>query len=310
MSSTFFTTDDGDVLLRAGQGSGPKHDFRVHKLILSLASSVFKDMFAFPQPPNQNHTGQPDIPIVDVPDSPQVLDTILRFIYPGVELPKFDDLSVLSALLSATDKYNIGSMLPVLKDALKSFTDDEHFRVYIIACQYGFLEEAKAAAKLSTPKTIILSEDHEKDVRHISSVDLYRLLWFSQTREGVVRSEIRDFASLKSEEYPNPCKSHWVDGEIFYAEMEGVLQDMLANNPCVGVNELKAVLDVLPDPPHGCAPVHPDDDDDDYDDDYDVFYQIACPLRRSFIEGELNLLAIGLDTTNEMLLKRAFEKVF
>ena len=297
MSSSFFTTDDGDIVLRAGLEPHPKHDFRVHKLILSLASPVFKDMLAFPQPPNRNQTGQPSIPIVDVPDSPQILDTILRFIYPGVELPKFTDLSVLPALLSATDKYNVASMRPALRDALKSFTNTEPFRVYTIACQFGFLEEAKAATKVSTPKTIILSEDHEKDLRRISSVDLYRLLWFSRTREDMARLKIRDFTSLKSEHYFHPCQSHWADGEIFYAQMEGMLQDTFANNPCVGFGELEAVLDVLPDPPLGCT----DDDDDD---------EATCPIRQSFIRNKFALLAFEFGAMNDTLLKRAFEKVF
>ena len=46
-----------------------EHDFRVHKLIISLASPAFKDMFAFPQPPDPNSAEVPDISIVDVPDS-------------------------------------------------------------------------------------------------------------------------------------------------------------------------------------------------------------------------------------------------
>ena len=110
MSSAFFATDDGDIILRAGQEPGSTHDFRVHKFVLSLGSPVFKDMFTFPQPPAQNHNEQSDIPTVNVLDSPQVLDTILRFIYPGVKFPTPADLSIVSALLFTTDKYNIMSI--------------------------------------------------------------------------------------------------------------------------------------------------------------------------------------------------------
>ena len=197
MASTFFTTEDGDVILRAGQEPGLKHDFRVHKFILSLASSVFKDMFTFPQPPGQTQIGQCDIPIIDIPDSPQTLDTILRFIYPGVELPKFIDLLTLSDLLAVTDKYNIVSMRPVLRDRLSSFSETQPSSVYIIACRLGLLEEAKAAARITTPDSIIVPEGHEPGgIKYISGVDLYRLLWFCQTRDhGRGRnSEIRSHA--------------------------------------------------------------------------------------------------------------------
>jgi len=93
MSLDFFTSD-GNVVLRAGQGSHLVHDFRIHKFILSLASPVFKDMFAFPQPPDHNE--QPNTPIVDISEPPFVLDMILRLVYPGVELPNIPDVSTLN----------------------------------------------------------------------------------------------------------------------------------------------------------------------------------------------------------------------
>lgn len=147
MSSDFFRTEDGDVILRAGQEPSPTHDFRVHKFILSLASPVFKDMFAIPQPPGQNHNEQPDVPIIAVSDSPHVMDTILRLIYPGVELPKIPNISALVALFSTADKYNITSIYPILRQSLKAFLpglwSGDALRLYVIACRFGFLEEAK-----------------------------------------------------------------------------------------------------------------------------------------------------------------------
>jgi len=128
---TLFTTVDGDVILRAGPEPDSKHDFRVHKFILSLASSVFKDMFTLPQPPDQNQNEKPDIPTVNVSDPPEVLDTILRFVYPGVEPPKIADLPTLTALLSAADKYNITSIYPILRDALNTLLPGNPFRAYV-----------------------------------------------------------------------------------------------------------------------------------------------------------------------------------
>ena len=115
MSSTLFATDDRDIILRAGPEPDSKHDLRVHKLIISLAFPVFKDMFAFPQPPDRTRVEEPDIPIVDVPDRPKVLDATRRFIYLGVEPPKISDLPTLSTLLSAADKCNITTICPILR---------------------------------------------------------------------------------------------------------------------------------------------------------------------------------------------------
>jgi hypothetical protein len=89
--------------------SNSKHDFRVHKFILSLASPVFKDMFALPQPLDQTLDEQHGLPVVDVPEPPEALDIILRFIYPGVEPPKITKPSALTATLLSADKYDISS---------------------------------------------------------------------------------------------------------------------------------------------------------------------------------------------------------
>ena len=300
MSSTFFTTGDGDVILRAGQEPGPKHDFRVHKLILCLASSVFKDMFAFPQPSDQNPVAQSDIPIIDVPDSPQTLDTILRFIYPGVEPPKFTDLSALSDLLAATDKYNIASMRPVLREALSSFIETQPCRVYIIACQLGLLEEAKAAARMTTPDLIVLPAEHERDVRHVSGVDLYRLVWFCHTRETAVGERVQDLSGMEPDDYFNPCiTGHWDECRDYYAKLKQALRAELKVNPHAGVSDLDAVLASLPDPPPGCP-----------DEDSMAGIDINCPFRISFIRDRLGILARRLKGVNDRLLKEAFEKEF
>ena len=49
-------------------------------------------MFTFPQPPDRTLNDQHHLPIVDVQDPPEVLDQILKLIYPGVEPPKIADL--------------------------------------------------------------------------------------------------------------------------------------------------------------------------------------------------------------------------
>ena len=167
MSSTLFTTSDGDVILRAGADPNSKHVFRVHKFILSLASPVFKDMFALPQPPDQHD--EHGLPIVDVSDPPESLDLILRLVYPGVEPPGIPDIPTLTALLSAADKYNITSIYPTLRSTLKSLLPNHPFRAYIVACRFGFLEEAKEAARVGTTESIIPGSIDE-EVRHISSM--------------------------------------------------------------------------------------------------------------------------------------------
>jgi len=139
-SDKMFNWSDGDVILRT-RGAYSR-DFRVHKLILSLASPVFKDMFAIPQP---SSAASGDIDIVDVADSPRALEVILHFIYPSSP-PVVRDLALLSRVLVLADKYDIKTAQSRLRPSLMEFTKTEPLRVYAIACRLGFEEEMEAAS--------------------------------------------------------------------------------------------------------------------------------------------------------------------
>ena len=101
-SDEMFNWPDGDIILRATRGTDGR-DFRVHKFFLSFASPVFKDMFMLPQPSSPTAP----VDVVEVDDPPQALEAILHFIYPTVEPPVIDDLSLLSEVLVLADKYDI-----------------------------------------------------------------------------------------------------------------------------------------------------------------------------------------------------------
>ena len=80
MNEEFNVLADGDIILRA-QCSPNNHKFRVHKLVLSLASPVFKDMFGITQP--RRDMLNVDIEVIYMTDPPQGLDSdlVLRLIY-------------------------------------------------------------------------------------------------------------------------------------------------------------------------------------------------------------------------------------
>ena len=307
MSSTFFTTEDGDVILRTGTGLGPKHEFRVHTLILSLASPVFKDMFTFPQPPNQNQTEQPDIPVVDVPDSPEVLDAILRFIYPGVESPEFQNLSLLPVLLSAADKYNIASMSLTLREALTKFLPGDSFSVYAIACRFGFLEEAREAAMVSTSKSM-LNGGSGTEVSCMANADIFRFVRFFTSREEAGRSAIRELLEVSSSGFGlsglgDDTDKHWEEARVFYLYLAKAVEDEFVRNPRLELQDLVAVLDRILDPPLGCKP-NPRTAEFYRDDGED--YAFSCPLQPMFIRRILADLVAKLNEANRRVLEDIF----
>ena len=139
-SDDIFNWPDGDVILRSTRGTASR-DFRVHKLILSLASPVFKDMFKIPQPLSE--VAEADI--VDLVDPPRAVELILRFIYPFPP-PRIDNLTLLSEVLALTDKYDIEAARSQLRVSLLGFARSEPLRVYAIAYQLGFEGEMKIAS--------------------------------------------------------------------------------------------------------------------------------------------------------------------
>ena len=91
MAIEWQTPRDADVILRASGGK----EFHARKIILSLSSPVFRDMFSVPQP---TPTGSSDLPIVDVDDPPEALGTFLQTIYPGLN-PTINDVGTLASIL-------------------------------------------------------------------------------------------------------------------------------------------------------------------------------------------------------------------
>ena len=69
----------------------------------------------------------------------------------------------LSGLFSVVQTYKIPAMWSEAMATLKSSLPGNPFAVYLIACQHGFLEEAKAAALISTWRSYT-NRDYREEV--------------------------------------------------------------------------------------------------------------------------------------------------
>ncbi|KAJ7358194.1 hypothetical protein DFH08DRAFT_953382 [Mycena albidolilacea] len=137
--SSPFNDTDADVILRSSDGV----DFHVYRLVLSLASSVFRDMFAFPTPQSE-----PTIPTVQVSESALVLDAALRFWYPGAEPTAVQTLDLLrDALEVLVLKYNMRFVIPLAKQQLREYIGSDPVAVFSIACRHEWKDIALDAAK-------------------------------------------------------------------------------------------------------------------------------------------------------------------
>lgn len=183
--SSEFGPPDGDIILRT-QGV-PTHDFRVHKLVLSLASPVFRDMFGIPQPAPS--IPRSDLEVVDVADPPQALDLVLRFIYPTPP-PDVDSFALLVEGLVITDKYHIGGAQAELRLRLTKFVKDDPLRAYAIASRFGFEEEAEAASSLTTGIFLPGLTELPDDLKNIPAVAYHKLVRIHEAHREVVEDAV------------------------------------------------------------------------------------------------------------------------
>ncbi|TFY68857.1 hypothetical protein EVG20_g3388 [Dentipellis fragilis] len=127
-----------DLTLRTSD----KVDFYAHRLFLSFASPVFKNMFALPQF-TADPAGQPTI--IDVPEDSQTIDFILRSCYPIASTP-LTRLADVRRVLEAVFKYQMDAVLREVGFSLKEVVDEDPLGVFIIAWRCDREDVCRVAA--------------------------------------------------------------------------------------------------------------------------------------------------------------------
>ncbi|THH14761.1 hypothetical protein EW146_g5610 [Bondarzewia mesenterica] len=165
-----FDKPGADIILR----SSDDVDFRVHKLVLSLSSPFFKDMFSLPQPSSNaiDNTTTGEIPVIPVTEDAQTLDFMLRTIYP-VRSPKIEKLSDLRFVFEASRKYQIETFDGVVEESLMGAVEQDPVGVYALACRFGLDEIACKAARHTLDRSIV---EFSNCLQYASSEDYWRLM--------------------------------------------------------------------------------------------------------------------------------------
>lgn len=140
-----------DVILRTSDSV----DFYSHKILLSLASTFFDQMFSIPQPvPQTTPVPDPDVtvsaddtpvPVIPMTEDSQTLDYLLPLCYP-VPDPTSKDLVIVAKVLEAALKYEFEEATVLMSASLKTSAVIEPLKVYAIACRLGLEGDARIAA--------------------------------------------------------------------------------------------------------------------------------------------------------------------
>lgn len=127
-----FDSPDADIIIR----SSDECDFRVHRLILSLGSVTFKDMFAaqpYPFLPSladitvshdsESSDFQDGLPVIRLTETSGTLRTLLKLLYPG-DHPEVSGRAATIAILNAMDKYMVEDYPRFIHAALRSVLEE------------------------------------------------------------------------------------------------------------------------------------------------------------------------------------------
>jgi len=175
-----FNRPNADVILRTSDNV----DFRFYKLLLSLASPFFANMFALPQPgPLDNAADQTKygLPVIPVTEGSTALQKLLSFCSPvyDTELPVLENLDMVMLVLDAADKYDmkcVGTFIVKMITA-PEFLEQEPMRVFAIACRYRAEVETNIAARYML-RFAIWEPAYVAELDFISGSDYQRLVKF------------------------------------------------------------------------------------------------------------------------------------
>ncbi|KAH9893455.1 hypothetical protein C8Q73DRAFT_533744 [Cubamyces lactineus] len=141
-----------DVILR----SADNVHFRLHKIVLYLASDFFGDMFSLPQPNRAVTAASPsnplnpdsetvdELPVIPVTESSTVLESLFRLCYP-MDDPPLETIEQVRPTLEAALKYQMREAIKITTARLRTLAAIAPLRVYAIASRLSLTDVATVA---------------------------------------------------------------------------------------------------------------------------------------------------------------------
>ncbi|KAI0311212.1 hypothetical protein OF83DRAFT_1044597, partial [Amylostereum chailletii] len=171
-----------DLTANAILRSSDNVDFRVHTVILTIASPIFTDMFSLPRPRPTTATvmtpiddTRDGVPIIILTESSRTIDLFLRLLYP-VSSPRVTELADIRILLEVSRKYEIEALAGVIRHGLLSTLEQDPVGVFALSISYGLDGIAAKAAHRCLRLSIYIQDSPE--LKYITADQYRRLLQF------------------------------------------------------------------------------------------------------------------------------------
>jgi len=175
----FNDKNTSDVILQTTDGV----HFYVNKIILSLSSGVFSEMFTLPSPQEQSLNDVVDgKTVIHLQDGSQDLFHLLSWCDPRGS-PSVDNIQHMLAAMKLANKYDMEHTLKRVERTLKSRPDlikDNFSATYAIAVRYTFPELVQISARHSL-STRVHEIPHVNEFDFVTGTDVQKLYryWYS-----------------------------------------------------------------------------------------------------------------------------------
>jgi len=175
-----FSSSDGDIILGAKGGTL----FRVHSYTLKTTSGWFRTMFSLPQKAVPTPSD-----IIYVDEDVHTLESLFRMIcgLPLMHVGSFDEID---ALLYAAEKYDMPGPMSICRLlVMMPHLLDQPFRLYAVACRYGWDPEAKFASTQTLTYNIHAAE-HRPMLQRLGIDAVLDLFALHRSRREVLRQRL------------------------------------------------------------------------------------------------------------------------
>lgn len=225
-----FNHAKADAILRTSDNV----DFRIFKLLLSLASPFFETLFDLPQP-SEEKPGDTELrdglPVIPVSEDSKTLDAVLRFCYPytltekpslghsktrrsekGVEIKDVASFEDNVKMLEAAKKYSLDGAEKAIRNALFSTInlETDPLRCFAIARQARMQDETILSARYSLRTSLV--PDWFKEVEMIASTDILAL-WVYHQKCGRALQRLQLDLSWIEKHYKKTTAVPWIFGK-------------------------------------------------------------------------------------------------
>ncbi|KAG8906499.1 hypothetical protein FRC01_007996 [Tulasnella sp. 417] len=206
VKAPFNDSPTGDCILQTPDGT----EFVVHRLILSLASPIWSDMFSLPQASEGASSTRPVIP---VEEDPETMEALLTMVYP-IPPPRINSYDLATKLVQACDKYfiDVSRLDATLYKVFRTTAalEADPLGVYALAWRLGMDEEAKVASRYTHRLDLNDPKVQSDLIRRSGSVKSLVALWDLRLRRECALDDLTKLAELKRYSDDPICSYHSV----------------------------------------------------------------------------------------------------